>query len=64
MRVIDSADVTAAQVAAALQLPADESAHGHARLFYATDSVAKFRRLGERFLGQAMDEVGLIDLGG
>jgi glutamate racemase len=64
IRVIDSADVTAEQVAAALKLPAGETADGHARLFYATDSVTKFRRLGQRFLGQAMDEVGLIDLGG
>ena len=64
IRVIDSADVTAEQVAAALQLPTGETADGHARLFYATDSVTKFRRLGERFLGQAMDEVGLLDLGG
>ena len=64
IRVIDSADVTAEQVAAALKLPAGETADGHARLFYATDSVTKFRRLGQRFLGHAMDEVGLIDLGG
>ena len=32
--------------------------------FFATDSVAKFRRLGARFLGSAIDEVELVDLGG
>jgi glutamate racemase len=64
IRVIDSADVTAEQVASALDLPGDNSAEGHARLFYATDSVSKFRRLGEKFLGQPIDEVALIDLGG
>jgi glutamate racemase len=32
--------------------------------FYATDSIAKFRALGTRFLGRAIDEVNLIDLGG
>ena len=64
IRVIDSADVTAEQVASALHLPGANNAEGHARLFYATDSVSKFRRLGEKFLGQSIDEVALIDLGG
>jgi glutamate racemase len=65
IRVIDSADVTAEQVRAALpHLKIEMWGTQGSRLFYATDSVAKFRRLGERFLGQAMDEVGLIDLGG
>ena len=32
--------------------------------FYATDSVEKFRALGERFLGQSIDQVMLVDLGG
>jgi glutamate racemase len=67
IRVIDSAEATAAQVAAALCLP-ESPCHPdgmpHARHFYATDSVAKFRNLGSRFLGQAIDHVELIDLGG
>jgi glutamate racemase len=67
IRVIDSADVTAEQVAAAipsLEMPCTRRDGCGARLFYATDSVSKFRRLGEKFLGMAMDEVTLIDLGG
>ena len=32
--------------------------------FFATDSVAKFQRLGARFLGSAINEVELVDLGG
>jgi glutamate racemase len=62
LRVIDSAEVTAAQVAAAL---IDHIQDGHGvRRFYATDSVEKFRRLGTRFLGEEIDGVELVDLGG
>jgi glutamate racemase len=32
--------------------------------FFATDSVTKFQRLGARFLGSAIHEVELVDLGG
>ena len=67
IHVIDSAEVTAAQVAAALCLPEEAcgpDGNTYARRFYATDSVAKFRRLGSRFLGEPIDEVELIDLGG
>lgn len=32
--------------------------------FFATDSIDKFRRLGSMFLGQPVDEVALVDLGG
>lgn len=63
IQVIDSAETTAAQVAAAL----GEARHGNAdalRRFYATDSVSKFRKLGARFLGHPIDDVQLIDLGG
>jgi glutamate racemase len=74
IRVIDSADVTAAQVADAIphlkkenrnemRGTQDSPAHG-SRLFYATDSVTKFCRLGAKFLGQRIDQVTLIDLGG
>ncbi|MBV8672874.1 MAG: glutamate racemase [Acidobacteriaceae bacterium] len=65
IRVIDSAEVTAAQVAAALCLPEQDfnpDGKAHIRRFYATDSVAKFRRLGSRFLGQPIDGVELVDL--
>jgi glutamate racemase len=65
IRVIDSADVTAEQVAQALpQIEGGMVGTEGSRLFYATDSVSKFRRLGEKFLGQPIDEVTLIDLGG
>jgi glutamate racemase len=62
LRVIDSAEVTADQVAGMLKLARDGSGAG-AR-FFATDSVAKFRALGSRFLGQSIAEVELVDLGG
>ena len=69
IRVIDSADVTAAQVGAAVphlkgEMWGTRSDSEGSRLFYATDSVSKFRRLGEKFLGSPIDEVTLIDLGG
>jgi glutamate racemase len=67
IHVIDSAEATATQVAAALCLPhnpCNPDGEPHARRFYATDSVAKFRKLGSRFLGEAIDHVELIDLGG
>jgi hypothetical protein len=30
--------------------------------FFATDSVEKFRRLGQRFLGHAIEDVQHVDL--
>lgn len=63
LRVIDSAQVTATQVAAMLgEQPQIDGLHQ--RSFYATDSVTKFKQLGTRFLGQPIDEVRLVDLGG
>ena len=65
IRVIDSADVTAEQVALANpRLRSETWGDPGSRLFYATDSVSKFRRLGEKFLGETINEVTLIDLGG
>jgi len=63
LRVIDSAEVTAAQVAIALGDRVRVDGDG-VRKFYATDSVEKFKRLGTRFLGEAIECVGLVDLGG
>lgn len=63
IKVIDSAQVTAAQVASSLPVPTQRDSIPE-RLFYATDSVQKFRNLGTRFLGQPIEEVQLIDLGG
>jgi glutamate racemase len=67
IKVIDSAEATASQAARLLAghrgLYGKSAGAGRCR-FFATDSVAKFRRLGARFLGSAIDEVELVDLGG
>jgi glutamate racemase len=67
MCVIDSAEATAGEVARMLEgeklfLEGDE--RPGERLFFATDSVLKFQKLGARFLGSPMKEVELVDLGG
>lgn len=62
LRVIDSAEVTANQVANTLQLSGEGA--GTSAKFFATDSVKKFRGLGSRFLGREIDGVELVDLGG
>ncbi|HEY6447767.1 MAG TPA: glutamate racemase [Acidobacteriaceae bacterium] len=68
LRVIDSADVTAEQVArtlgGSLVLAEEGGAGSPEARFFATDSVAKFRTLGSRFLGRPIDRVELVDLGG
>jgi glutamate racemase len=71
IRVIDSAQATADQAARLLaghgirSLPGDGIGTLSSRCrFFATDSVAKFQGLGARFLGSAIDEVELVDLGG
>jgi glutamate racemase len=66
VQVIDSA--AAAAEAAARSFPGVLTAqageeHTIIRCF-ATDSVEKFERLGSRFLGRPVGEVGLVDLGG
>jgi len=67
IKVIDSAEATAGQAARLLAghrgLYGASTGAGRCR-FFATDSVAKFRRLGARFLGSVIDEVELVDLGG
>jgi glutamate racemase len=67
--IVDSAESTAHAVSAHLQtlLPAspaaDEERRALPRLkFFATDSVEKFRRLGERFLGHTIEGVQHVDL--
>jgi len=60
LRVIDSAEVTADQVAARLSV--DGGGARASASFFATDSVAKFRALGSRFLGREIDGVELVDL--
>ncbi len=67
--IVDSAESTARAVAERLGslLPASpanlEERRARPRLkFFATDSVEKFRRLGERFLGRAIEDVQHVDL--
>jgi glutamate racemase len=67
--IVDSAESTAHAVAAHLRelLPEASTAqlepHELPRLkFFATDSTEKFRRLGQRFLGHAIEDVQHVDL--
>jgi len=66
--IVDSAESTARAVAAHLQqfVAATGDAEERRALprikFFATDSVEKFRRLGERFLGHAIADVQHVDL--
>lgn len=60
VQIVDSAESTAHAVAQQVK-GCDSAQTGHLRCF-ATDSVEKFRRLGGRFLGRALDEVELIDI--
>ena len=66
--IVDSAESTARAVAGHLQslLPApnprDERRAAPRLKFFATDSVEKFKRLGERFLGHAIEDVQHVDL--
>jgi len=62
MTIIDSAAATACRVAE--YFPANPSGIPPICRFYATDSIEKFQRLGSGFLGQPLDEVHLLDLGG
>jgi glutamate racemase len=63
LRVIDSAAVTAAQVDRRLAMPLGVAVPAAPPRFFATDSVVKFRTLGSRFLGHAIESVELVDLG-
>lgn len=66
--IVDSAESTASAVSEKLNLdPLPQSSDPERRAaprlkFFATDSVAKFRRLGAMFLGHAIEEVKHIDL--
>jgi glutamate racemase len=66
--IVDSAESTARTVAAQLHELAPARSTGEERrkaarlTFFATDSVEKFRRLGERFLGHPIEDVKHVDL--
>ncbi|HLV86362.1 MAG TPA: glutamate racemase [Candidatus Sulfotelmatobacter sp.] len=69
VNIVDSAESTACAVASRLTalLPPsstdDEERRSAPRLsFFATDSTEKFRRLGPRFLGHAIESVAHVDL--
>ena len=69
VNIVDSAESTAGAVAAHFRelvpraASAEEERRAQPRLrFFATDSTDKFRRLGERFLGHAIDDVQHVDL--
>ncbi len=65
--VIDSAEATALEVSSRLKelgIVSPPEAVPATTRFFATDSVDKFRRLGGVFLGQTIEEVHLVDLGG
>jgi glutamate racemase len=65
LTIIDSAQATAHAVAAHLGIPPQNSPiKAQSCVFYATDSIEKFQRLGSNFLGQPVAEVTLVDLGG
>ena len=58
MAIVDSAESTAAEVA---QLVGTGSGKGNVH-FFATDSIEKFRRAGEKFMGRPIDGVEHVDL--
>jgi glutamate racemase len=68
VNIVDSAESTARVVAGRLQklrppTTGEEERRMHPRIkFFATDSVEKFRRLGERFLGHPIEDVQRVDL--
>lgn len=66
LTIVDSAKATAAATGrlVAERFPNATPVASPARSFFATDSVAKFQRLGADFLGQPVEEVKLVDLGG
>ena len=61
MEIVDSAESTAAKVVELLNAGQGHGALGDLRC-YATDSVEKFRRLGSKFLGYAIEKIELVDI--
>jgi glutamate racemase len=61
VEIVDSAEATAAKVFELLGRPPQKQQQGRLRC-YATDSVEKFRRLGEKFLGCPIESIELIDI--
>lgn len=61
VEIVDSAESTAAKVRELIGAPQAQEHQGSLRC-YATDSVEKFRRLGEKFLGCPIESIELIDI--
>src|SRR5437867_10663544 len=61
VEIVDSAESTAAQVAAMLGQSAPAATQGSLRC-YATDSTEKFARLGSKFLGCEIQNIELVDI--
>lgn len=61
VEIVDSAESTAAEVLELLGQQPPAAKPGTLRC-YATDSVEKFRRLGEKFLGCPIETIELIDI--
>jgi glutamate racemase len=66
LAIVDSARATALATARLIEhrFPQAAATRASTRQFFATDSIAKFQRLGADFLGQPVDRVKLVDLGG
>lgn len=62
IRMIDSAEATAQEVAKRLAATRAQSQRHRSMRFFATDSVEKFKLLGSRFLGREINNVELIAL--
>jgi len=63
VKIVDSAESTAHAVSRRLGDLAPSSREAIPRLkFFATDSVEKFRKMGSRFLGRAVEDVVHVDL--
>jgi glutamate racemase len=61
--IVDSAESTAHAVAAKLGKENPPRGTGNSKLhFFATDSVEKFRRSGERFMGHRIEDVRHVDI--
>lgn len=69
VEIVDSAEATARCVTESLRIAPPKTSEGAERRtptrmkFFATDSVEKFRSLGERFMGQALEDVQHVDMG-
>ena len=69
VEIVDSAEATARCLAERLHIAPPTTSEGPERekptrmKFFATDSVEKFRALGERFIGHALEDVQHVDIG-